>query len=265
MNLARRLRELRTTANLSQTQLAKLMGISRNAVSQWEAGETQPSAKRLILLAQTLKVPLDQLIAPSSETRERVITDATRLFERLGFEETSLEIVCATTDISRVEFDSLFNSKDDLLYEVAKALYERKLAGVRRTPPQYGTLAARLKYLLRMYYDHDVAYLKLTAALQAYSWRWSEARERDHSRNMSEYQATLLALFDEAATQGQIKQGNFRAASNLIIASYTDTLRRAVYEGYDADKLVNLMDARIGLILAGFDYKVVPGFAEGTP
>jgi transcriptional regulator with XRE-family HTH domain len=265
MNLAQRIRELRTTAKMSQAELAKLMSVSRNAVSQWESGETQPSTKRLIVLAQILKVQLDQLIAPTSGDRERVIVDATRLFSRLGFEETSLDVICAATDITVMEFDALFTSKEELLYEVAKVLHERKLDSVRRTPPKYGTLAARLKYLLRMHFDHDVAYLKLTAAMQAYSWRWNEARERDHARYMSEYQVTLLALFEEAEVQGQISQGNFGAASNLIIALYTTTLRRAVYDGYDADKLVALVEPQIALILAGLNYKVVPGFAEGTP
>ncbi len=263
MTLGRRLRELREAAGLSQAQLAKLTGISRNAVSQWEADATQPSTKRLILLAQSLKVPLDRLMAPSTEVRERLVNDAMRLFERLGFEETSKSMICATADISEAEFDQLFASKEDLLYEVATALKERTFADVRRIPPKYGSLAARLKYLLHMYYVHDVAHLKLTAALQAYSWRWSDARERDHTRHLSEYHATVLSLFDEAQAQGQIKQGNYRAASSLILAAYIGALRKAVYEPYDADKLVASLEPQIALLLDGLNYRVVLGFADG--
>ena len=134
---------------------------------------------------------------------------------------------------------------------------------MRRIPPKYGSLAARLKYLLRMYYVHDVEHLKLTAALQAYSWRWSDARERDHARHQSEYHATVQSLFDEAHAQGQIKPGNYRAASSLILAAYIGVLRKAVYEPYDADKLVATLEPQIALVLDGLNYKVVPGFADG--
>ena len=56
MSLGKRLRELRVRAGLSQTALAKLTGVSRNAVSQWEADATQPSTKRLTRLARALNL-----------------------------------------------------------------------------------------------------------------------------------------------------------------------------------------------------------------
>ena len=73
MTTGQRLRELREAAGLSQARLAKLTGVSRNAVSQWEAGTTQPTANRLTLISRSLNVPIDDIMIPSTKVRERIL------------------------------------------------------------------------------------------------------------------------------------------------------------------------------------------------
>ncbi len=251
MVLGQRLRELRQQAGLSQTELAKAVGVTRNAVSQWEADTTQPSTKRLAEVSRVLNVPLDRIMASTSGMREKVVEAATRLFDRVGFAETSIEVVCASADISPTHFPSLFESKDELLYEVLRAYNDRTFAEMRRIPPKFGPLDARLKHLMHLYYVNDLAHIKLTAALLSYSWRWGEARERENLRQLSDHHEMVLSLLDEAAAQGQIASGNFRAASSLILAVYTMSLRKAVYESYDADKLVAYIEPQLEIILKG--------------
>lgn len=57
MNIARIIREGREKLNLNQSQLAELIGVSPQAVQQWEAGATLPRGKRLNKIAQVLKLP----------------------------------------------------------------------------------------------------------------------------------------------------------------------------------------------------------------
>lgn len=57
MNIAKIIREGRERLNLNQSQLAELVGVSPQAVQQWEAGATQPRGKRLNKIAQVLKLP----------------------------------------------------------------------------------------------------------------------------------------------------------------------------------------------------------------
>lgn len=263
MGQEHRLRELREAAGLSQVQLAKLTGVSRNAVSQWEAGETRPSTKRLTLLARALNVPIDQLMAPSTQVRERILEVATRLLESLGADQASSDAICAAAQVPRAEFDILFNSKDALIFEVTRAHNERKLEHVRRTPPRFGSLAARLKNLLRHLYVLDLEHPRIVAALHASSWHWSEARERDYNRQLLEFHEMIVAVFDEAAAQGQIDTGNYRAASSLILASYQLGFRKAVYEKCDPDRLISFLEPQIAIILQGFNFRIVTGFADG--
>jgi len=251
MDIGQRLRELREEAGLSQSDLADQVGVTRNAVSQWEADATQPSTRHLPKLARALGVSVDRLMAPSSRLRDKVIDAATRLFDRVGFEETSIAVICASADISEAEFEALFESKQELLYEVLRSYNDRTFEEMRRIPPKYGTTDARLKYLLHLYYVNDLAHLKLTASLLAYSWQWGAARERENARQLSDHHDMVQQVLEEAAEKGEIAHGNFRAASSLIFAAYTLSLRKAVYEGYDADQLIRYLGPQLDIILNG--------------
>lgn len=57
-----RLKELREEQGLSQVQLAKATGISRTALSYYEAGLRVPSIDAAAVLADFFKVSVDYLI-----------------------------------------------------------------------------------------------------------------------------------------------------------------------------------------------------------
>lgn len=255
MALGQRLRELREQSGLSQTELAKVVGVSRNAVSQWEADVTQPSTRRLSAVARALNVPIDRIMIPNSRTRERILEAATRLFDRVGFADTSVEIVCASADVSLPDFNSLFENKQELLYEVLKAYNDRTFEEMRRIPPKFGSVDSRLQHLLHLYYVNDLAHIKLTAAMLAYSWQWGQARERENARQLSDHHEMVGTLLAEAAAQGEIAQSNFRVASELILSAYTMSLRKAVFEGHDPDKLIGYIQPQLDLILKGLGWK----------
>jgi len=61
----------------------------------------------------------------------------------------------------------------------------------------------------------------------------------------------VLALLEEAAAHEEISQGSFRAASSLILSAYTMSLRKAVFEGYAPDKLINYVQPQLEIIMNG--------------
>lgn len=262
MSLGRRLRELREAAGLSQDQIAAIAGVSRNAVSQWESDRTRPATSRLALVARALDVAVEDLISPGAQVRESVIETATRLFARNGVARTTIEEICSACGIEQRDFDLVFASKDELLLDMLSAHEERKLAEIRKSPPIYGTLSTRLKYLLRQLYVHDLAQAGLIRALHAMSWTWSEPREREHTRQQYATHDLVISYLDDAAAQGQIDSGNFRAASALILAAYQIGLRKAVFEGLDADRTMTFLEPQLAIILKGFNFRIIPGFAD---
>ena len=61
--LPAKLRQLRETHKISQTALAKKLGVSRQAVSQYETGETKPSLEVLYGIAEFFNVPAAYLLS----------------------------------------------------------------------------------------------------------------------------------------------------------------------------------------------------------
>ena len=57
------LKALRVNAGLTQTDAAKVLGVSRMTLSRWESGETYPRADNILKLAALYKCePADFLI-----------------------------------------------------------------------------------------------------------------------------------------------------------------------------------------------------------
>ena len=62
MTLGENIKEQRTAHGLSQETLAQEMGVSRQAVTKWEADQSAPSSEKLIALAKLFRVSLDELV-----------------------------------------------------------------------------------------------------------------------------------------------------------------------------------------------------------
>lgn len=75
MSLGENIRTLRQQAHLSQEKLAELVGVSRQAVTKWEKGQSEPNCENLLLLAEVLGTTVPQLTAlpaQSNSWRERL-------------------------------------------------------------------------------------------------------------------------------------------------------------------------------------------------
>lgn len=57
-----RLQELRKSSNLSQTSLAKKLGVAQQTVAQWEKGTREPNIEMLIKISTLFSVSLDDLL-----------------------------------------------------------------------------------------------------------------------------------------------------------------------------------------------------------
>ena len=64
--IADRLAELRRAHGYSQESLAAELGLTRQAVSRWERGESLPDTENLIALANLYDVTLDELVRPEA-------------------------------------------------------------------------------------------------------------------------------------------------------------------------------------------------------
>ena len=77
--LNQRIREIRIAKKLSQVDLAKLLGVTKQSVSNWENDNIQPSVEMLLKIADALNVTTDYLLGRT----ERRVLDITDLPENV--------------------------------------------------------------------------------------------------------------------------------------------------------------------------------------
>ncbi|MBQ6699092.1 MAG: helix-turn-helix transcriptional regulator, partial [Oscillospiraceae bacterium] len=60
--LAQTLKELRNDKNMTQEFVAESLGVTRQAVSKWENGSSEPSTSNLIAIAKLYEVAPEELL-----------------------------------------------------------------------------------------------------------------------------------------------------------------------------------------------------------
>jgi|GEM_PF-405489 len=65
--------------DLSQSQLAKLLGVKQPTVARWETGEYNPTWETLLLLAQKLGITTSLTVEPTTPSSASVAEDLARL------------------------------------------------------------------------------------------------------------------------------------------------------------------------------------------
>ncbi|MBO5402400.1 MAG: helix-turn-helix transcriptional regulator [Clostridia bacterium] len=66
--LSEKLREVRLSRGMSQVELAKQLGVTKQSVSNWENDNIQPSVDMLVKIAQCLSVSTDYLLELDTKT-----------------------------------------------------------------------------------------------------------------------------------------------------------------------------------------------------
>ena len=67
MNISDRIQSLRKARGITQEQLADAVGVSRQAVSKWEAEQSVPDLERIVAMAEYFDVTTDYLLGRSDQ------------------------------------------------------------------------------------------------------------------------------------------------------------------------------------------------------
>lgn len=96
MSIGTTIKKLRRERNMTQEKLAEYLGITANAVSQWECDRTAPDISQLPMLARVLQVTTDRLLGVDfSRDKEEIERIGRESFDfyRVGQREKAIEIV----------------------------------------------------------------------------------------------------------------------------------------------------------------------------
>ena len=80
MDLGKKIIEMRKNKNLSQEQLAEVLNVSRQTISNWENGKFYPDIDALVKISKYFNISLDDLLASDSNILNhlKVSTDIVR-------------------------------------------------------------------------------------------------------------------------------------------------------------------------------------------
>lgn len=67
LNLGEKLQLLRNNNRLSQEELGEKLGVSRQAISKWESGQSTPDLKKLIAISELYNITIDSLVKDEYE------------------------------------------------------------------------------------------------------------------------------------------------------------------------------------------------------
>lgn len=75
MSLGQQLKKFRESQNLSQEDVAKKIGVTRQAVYKWENDKSYPDIDNLIILSEFYNVTLDDLIKGNDSFKKKIKID----------------------------------------------------------------------------------------------------------------------------------------------------------------------------------------------
>ena len=84
MGLEEKLRELRKRHNFSQQEFADMLHVSRQVVSRWETGKTEPNVEMLKQISQIYKITVDDLVK-NDTIKNDIVPDEIRYSEYIEY------------------------------------------------------------------------------------------------------------------------------------------------------------------------------------
>jgi len=117
--LGERIAKKRERLQLSQKDLADLLGITQSSIAQIEKGQTNPSFGRLVIIAKALKVGVDELVSENSVTAPIKIDANADLKDNLEKIKDYL-----TSEIERIKPGKGRSSKTEIPLDILEAISE---------------------------------------------------------------------------------------------------------------------------------------------
>ncbi|HDO9660884.1 TPA: helix-turn-helix transcriptional regulator [Clostridioides difficile] len=85
MEISEKLKLLRLESGYSQSQIAKELFVSFQAISNWETAKTYPDIRNLIKLSDFYGVSLDELIKEDEQLKKKLQTNTSNNWKTIGY------------------------------------------------------------------------------------------------------------------------------------------------------------------------------------
>jgi TetR/AcrR family transcriptional regulator, cholesterol catabolism regulator len=187
-----------------------------------------------------------------SETRDRVLAAARKLFEARGYSEVTVRMIADDAGIAVGSVFTSFESKDDLLIEIVCEDFAR-LAPIltQRLGADRGrSLADRIAYAYKPAAAYDITHLSKFREVMANGWVRTDDQEARFQAVIAPLETMLTNEIKAAQIAGEISAGRDPALlTDMICKLYFANFRDAAYRGWDLDQVHRHFRAQLKTLL----------------
>jgi len=126
MNLAQTIQYLRKKSNLSQSQLADKLGITRQSISKWESEQSIPDIEKVVLLSEIFEVTTDYLLK-NNKRPINTVTNQQTIWKKYYMELINMQEVIYCEFKKGTTFVEQGERIDYIYYLVSGTCYRRSI------------------------------------------------------------------------------------------------------------------------------------------
>lgn len=186
-------------------------------------------------------------------TRERVVESARRLFEEVGYEETTIRMVAERAGVSVGSVFTTFESKVDIFNYILFEKFEALFGELQRIAPYLkGSARHRIASLISIAYGVECQQLSLMISHLAASHGWPVRIEVEHEKRRERLIGLFREVLDTGVAQGEVQGGaDLDLFAQLLHDIYVRNYRRAYYDRLTPEQLSALTERQLEVLFEG--------------
>jgi AcrR family transcriptional regulator len=186
-------------------------------------------------------------------TRARILSAARALFERAGFDQTTVKAIAEAASVSAGSVIAHFESKDALFNELLVEDYTRDAHAMGAASAFDGPALQRVIAAFDAAYALQLEKLDLLRVGFIVSWRRSEDLDRRNRAGLKPVFDVVMAILRDGAAAGEFEDGpHLQIAAEILFDAYLNSYRRAIFAGWDRARLTAHFASRAALVFHGF-------------
>ncbi len=205
-----------------------------------------------VIAASTRPAKVTRRALAKQQTREKVLLAARQLFTERGYEGATIRDIAKAAGMSTGAVFASFADKSELFGDILTADHAALAASMQDAVQGKTTIDSALMAIFKAGYEFHYPQLPLLAAGMSVSWSWTEASEQRNREAVRPIRDLILQQLRAGVERGElVERHDMRLVASTLWDTYARSYRRAVFDGWSSDDLLNLLRDQIALILAG--------------
>jgi AcrR family transcriptional regulator len=209
---------------------------------------------------QMSKLPLEETEVPTSlraqsklKTRRRVLDAARQLFMERGYEAATIRDIASQAGLSTGAVFASFVDKTDLFNAVMAEDFQRQVEALRLAAKPDAKVEDAIIAVFETGYRFHGAQLPLLQAAVSLSWSHGLGGEFGDRPSFGLAMEALTEILERAVDNGELKASpdQMRLTAEVLWDVYVANYRRALFDDWSDDRLIERVRQQIQLILAG--------------